>query len=82
MISAMMAKLSKELAQACQQNMAHLQISVTELKVEHFVAVLSEFTKKNSFEIDKSLDDLQIDHSNQASYRSSNWRIKSISKKQ
>ena len=46
MISAMMAKLGKELAQACQQNMAHLQVSVKDLKVEHFVAVLSDLTKK------------------------------------
>ena len=35
MISAMMAKLSKERAQTCQQNMSYFQIFVTELKVEH-----------------------------------------------
>ena len=82
MISAMMAKLGKELAQACQQNMAHLQVSVKDLKVDHFVAVLSDLTKKNSYEIDKSLDDLKVDYSNQASYRSSYWRIKSLLKRQ
>ena len=80
MISGMMAKLSKELAQACQQNMSHLQISVTELKVEHFVTVLSELTKKNTYEIDKNLDDLKIEYSNPVSYRSSYWRIKSLLK--
>ena len=76
----MMAKLSKELAQACQKNMSHLQIFVTELKVEHFVSVLSELTKKNTYEIDKNLDDLKIEYSNPVSYRSSYWRIKSLLK--
>ena len=48
MISGMMAKLSKELAQACQQNMSHLQISVTELKVEQ--TFLKSLITKNIYQ--------------------------------
>jgi hypothetical protein len=82
MIGALMAKLPKELAQNVQQNLANSGIEIADLKLDNFTTVLSELTTKTDYEIEKNLEDLKIDYSNQGSYRSSYWRIKSLLKRQ
>ena len=78
MIGAMINKLNKELAAAVQQNLSQLDTEISNLTIDDFVKILSNLTKKTPYEIEKNLEDLKIDFTSQASYRSTYWRLRSL----